>query len=125
VLLLPKDAILQEEGKAYVYALRDNPSPVATTEFPTFLAERVEIGMGLEDSAHVQVFRGLNDGDRVVINGQYSLKPGTVVRVMDLTSEIEAKADLSAEEALAEAQARRDEMSSMDERSQDTVTGRQ
>lgn len=115
VLLIPKDAVLEEDGKSFVYAIREVAAPDETN---MLRAERVEVGLGLEDSARVQVFRGLADDDRVVVNGHYSLKPDSAVSIMDLDAELEATAGLSAEQALAEAEARREELSELGETGQ-------
>lgn len=110
VLLLPKDAIMQEDGESFVYVLRDAPAEVGgPDEGALYAAERVAIGTALEDSANVQVFRGLEETDQVVISGQYSLKPGSPVRIMDIDADLAAKAGVSADEALAAADSHEEE----------------
>lgn len=74
---------------------------------PKFIAERIEVTLGLEDSRLAEILSGLDDGDLVVTNGQHTLKPGANLKVTNATDEILSKAGLSVEEALAAAEARR------------------
>jgi len=76
---------------------------------PLLVAKRVEIFTGLEDSERIQVFRGLKDTDLLVINGQHSLRDGTLVRVTNIQDEINTYSDLTADEALEAAEKKRKE----------------
>ncbi len=143
VLLIQKEAIVEDNGRKYVYILQEpdgediasGQEPVArsedTTEHgslltpeaeasedvapstppaePALVARRVEILTGLEDSDRIQVFRGLHDTDLLVINGQHSLRDGALVRVTNIQSELDEKADLTANEALDAAKAKREQ----------------
>lgn len=147
VLLVPKEAILEENGRKFILLARKSETQLnanveaesSTAEpetheggklltpeveasekdvleadrseyaEPGYTAERVEIRTGLEDSKFVQIFSGLTDGDLVIINGQHTLKTGTLIRVLNTKDAIWSKSDLSADEALSEAKKRREE----------------
>ncbi len=71
------------------------------------IAKRVEVQTGFEDSNRVEILSGIDDDSIIVTLGQHTLKPGARVRITNAKDEIEANADMSAEEALAAAQAER------------------
>lgn len=75
---------------------------------PRFVADRVEIFTGLEDSTRVEILSGIEEGDLLVTNGQHTLKPGSFLNVTNATEEILSKAGLDLDEALAAAQKRRE-----------------
>jgi len=62
-MLVPKEAVLDHEGKKIVYVL------LSGEEF-----ERREVRLGDEYGDKVAVLSGLNDGERVVTQGAYQLK---------------------------------------------------
>ena len=75
-------------------------------EGPPLTFDRVEVEIGLEDSTHAEILSGVEDGDLIVTNGQYSLagvRESTRVRITNATDEIMAKAGLSAADALVAA----------------------
>ena len=149
-MLVPKEAIIEENGRSYVMVARRNetvdeksgeaPESEAAgaeaaardvakiltgeveasvkedlepdaSEFPgpSYTAERVEVRTGIEDSLSVHVFAGLSDEDLVITNGQHTLKSGALIRLTSTREAIWSNADLSADEALAEAKERREE----------------
>lgn len=138
-LLVPKDAVLEENARKYLFVVeQDKPEPSAdvtaapaaseeqapqepqkapeaeeTTadDKPTFLAKRVEIETGFEDSNSAEVVKGIDDTSLIVVLGQHTLKPGSRVTITNASDEILAKAGLSAEQALAAAKARRKQAS--------------
>jgi hypothetical protein len=61
--LIPKEAVLEHEGKKIVYVL------LSGEEF-----ERREVVVGDEMGNKVAVLSGLNKGERVVTQGAYQLK---------------------------------------------------
>ena len=147
VLLVPKEAIVEENGRKFLFLAREDESkrnadakteslrPESETRdggklltpeveasekdevvadasesaAPAFVAERIEIRTGLEDSKSVQIYSGLADGDWVIINGQHTLKDGALIRVLKAKDAIWSKSELSADEALSEAKKRREE----------------
>jgi RND family efflux transporter MFP subunit len=62
-MMIPKEAVLEHEGKKIVYVL------LSGEEF-----ERREVTIGDELSGKVAVLSGLNNGERVVTQGAYQLK---------------------------------------------------
>ncbi len=69
--MIPKQAVLEAEGKRFVYVLRSGE------EF-----ERREVTLGDEHGERVAVLKGLNSGERVVTQGawqlrQHELRPST------------------------------------------------
>lgn len=130
VLLVPKDALIEENARRYLFVVE---KPVeAETEEPAvvlvepetvggavrpemgeaaaqdFVANRVEVDVGLEDSSKIEVLSGVTDTSLVVVLGQHTLKPGAQVRVTNTTDEILAKAGMTAEEALKAAKESRE-----------------
>ncbi len=74
VLLLPREAVLQELQAAHVFVVVDGK------------AVKREVTLGLEDGDNRQVLDGVAAGDRVVVAGQGGLKNGTAVEVVDAGS---------------------------------------
>ena len=62
-MMIPKEAVLEHEGKKIVYVL------LSGEEF-----ERREVTIGDESGGNVAVLAGLNKGERVVTQGAYQLK---------------------------------------------------
>ena len=62
-MLIPKEAVLEHEGKKFVYVL------LSGEEF-----ERREVSVGDEIGNKIAVLSGLNKGERVVTQGAYQLK---------------------------------------------------
>ncbi len=134
VLLAPKEALLEEEGRHYVFvarvpvnaAAKDAPAPapgsaeatpnaaavVGTPKAPApegdvYEAERVEVQTGLEDSDRIQIVSGVGENDLLITNGQHTLKPGSHVRVTNVHDAVWKNAELTADEALARAAEKR------------------
>ena len=113
-LLAPKDAVLEETGRRYVYVVVDedgNPpgaDPMAAAqEFDRLVAERRYIETGLEDGYFTEVVSGLDDNAFVVTVGHYNLRHGADVRLMDTDEELQAGLEVSADEALERARRER------------------
>jgi len=128
-LLVPKDAVLEENARKYLFVVEQekaeptadtqpagSPDPAQTAaetppknDKPVFLANRIEIETGFEDSNSVEVVKGIDDSALIVVLGQHTLKPGSRVTVTNANDEILARAGLSAEDALAAAKERRED----------------
>ncbi len=137
VLLVPKDAVIEENARTYVFVARradaeteasgdeqsemqaeegaetatDAPAaedsaaaPADANETDPWVAERVEVEVGLEDSDESEIVAGLNERDLVVTLGQQTLKPGTRISITTAEKELAKSAGLSAEEALKAAE---------------------
>lgn len=68
-LVMPRAALLEEEGKYYAVAVRDGK------------AHRVEISRGFQDGDRIEVLSGLVQGDLVVIEGAYALAQDAPVQI--------------------------------------------
>ena len=60
-LVMPKAATLEEEGKYFAVAVRNDR------------AHRAEIVLGFRDGNRIEVLSGLSEGDQVVLEGAYAL----------------------------------------------------
>lgn len=138
-LLVPKEVLVEENGKKYAFVLSPDGDhtvalkPKATTpktsndstvsaeaedgesiekRTQVYVAKRVEVMTALEDSDRVQVIIGLTDKDLMVVNGQHSLKDGAQVRVTNMQSELDLSQTMSNEELLKAAkESRKDDES--------------
>jgi membrane fusion protein (multidrug efflux system) len=134
-LLVPKDSIVEENARKYLFLVRKPeaastpaadaaaaadappaaetpgaaaPAAVSDTTSLASVAERVEVRAGLEDKDHVEILSGLTDQDLVVTVGQHNLKSGSKVDVMNIEDALMARMDLNADDALKEARAKRE-----------------
>lgn len=113
-LVVPKDAVVEENARSYLMiaepaaAAEDGAAGPGDGE-PAHVARRVEVEKGLEDSEVVQILSGVSEDSLVVVMGQHTLKPDARVTITSASAEIEARASLSAEEALEAARTRSEE----------------
>lgn len=70
-LMIPKGAVMSEDGTNSVYVLTDR------------LVFRRTIQTGYENGANIEVTGGLSDGDSVITVGQSSLQDSALVQVVD------------------------------------------
>ena len=70
VLLLSKDSLIKERGHTRVFVHENGRALLR------------EVSLGLEGEKYVEVVRGLQEGEEVIIVGQYELKDMMPVRVM-------------------------------------------
>lgn len=123
VLMVPKDAIIEENARKYLMVVKEEEpgapegtvtgeeaaeaapapaeSPVDEKKAAKLVAERIEIKTGLADSNNIEVTEGIGDDALVVTLGQHTLKSGSQVKITTAESEIDALASLTADEALA------------------------
>ncbi|SDJ89011.1 efflux RND transporter periplasmic adaptor subunit [Natronincola ferrireducens] len=69
VLWIPEGAIFQQEGKDFVFVNRDNTAVLQ------------EIEKGLESNRRVEVVRGLEEGEEVILSPDENLTVGATIRV--------------------------------------------
>ncbi|TDK23317.1 efflux RND transporter periplasmic adaptor subunit [Luteimonas aestuarii] len=69
-LTIPRLALLDDEGEPAVYVVRDGK------------AVRVQVALGYQDGAFVEVREGLAEGDAVVTAGKVALRDGSAVQVI-------------------------------------------
>lgn len=98
VLVVPRQAIVWEDGTSVVYRMIDAPEdedtgdadaePVADedtdgdTEGPQFVAERVVVELGLVDEISAEILTGIETGDPIVTVGQTNLRDGAPIRAV-------------------------------------------
>jgi RND family efflux transporter MFP subunit len=71
VIAIPRSALLYSGSQAYLY-IADSSE----------VAHRVNVEVGLQVEDMIEIKDGLNEGDRLVIEGQSLLTEGTLVRVL-------------------------------------------
>ena len=114
-LMVPKNAIVEENTRKYVYIVErpasdaETPAPSASDSGSVFVASRKEIQTGLEDSTNIEVLEGIADDNLVVTVGQQTLKSGAEVKLTSVQEELLAKSGLSADEALKAAKEEHDQ----------------
>lgn len=70
-LLVPAEAVLEEEGKDFVYSVAEGK------------AQKRAVVKGWAQDSLVAITQGLQEGEKIVVAGQHRLKPGTKVRVLE------------------------------------------
>jgi membrane fusion protein (multidrug efflux system) len=70
-LVVPRGAVITDRGEQIVYVAADST------------ADRRAVTAGFEDDAFVEILSGVSEGERVVVQGQRSLKPGSPIKIMD------------------------------------------
>lgn len=83
-LLLPKEAVVHELQKTYVFVAKDG------------VAEKRAITLGLEEGVKVEATQGLAAGEQVIIAGQGGLKDGAAIQLLGTTEKTQ-EADRTAE----------------------------
>jgi multidrug efflux pump subunit AcrA (membrane-fusion protein) len=127
VLVVPKEAVLYDNGMPVVYRMVEAPEEEDETEDdaaeddepaddaeegdttaeqtedededegPKYIAERVVLQLGLTDVTTAEVVKGLSKGDRIVVVGHTSLKDGARIREPSEEATPSAQADLAEE----------------------------
>ena len=69
-LVVPREALLEDGGEPALYVVRDGA------------ASRVAVQLGYADGGWVEVRRGVDAGDRVVVAGKAALREGSPVQVI-------------------------------------------
>jgi membrane fusion protein (multidrug efflux system) len=114
-LVVPKDAIVEENARRYVMVVQPGQSAVtgdggqvaATTtpapEIPEWVAARVEVETGLEDSNYTEVLSGIDEKTLVITLGQQTVNEGDGIEVGNLKETLQTRGEQSAEDALEKA----------------------
>ncbi len=71
--LVPKVALVNDRGEQVVYVSADST------------AERRVVEIGFQDDRNAEILTGVNDGERVVVKGQRTLKNGAAIKILDGT----------------------------------------
>ncbi|MFQ5737532.1 MAG: efflux RND transporter periplasmic adaptor subunit [Acidobacteriota bacterium] len=70
-VLIPKRAIIEEDGQQYVFVAEDEKT------------SRQKVTLGYESNGQVEVLEGLSSGQKVVVAGQGGLKEGSKIKVTE------------------------------------------
>ncbi|MBM3320083.1 MAG: efflux RND transporter periplasmic adaptor subunit [Candidatus Eisenbacteria bacterium] len=70
-LLVPKTAVISDKGEQVVFVVPDS------------IAARRVVEVGFQNEADAEIASGLEEGERVVVQGQRSLQDGQAVRILD------------------------------------------
>lgn len=98
-----------DDADAEADADADADADAEEDEGPLLVANRVEVETDFEDSDYYEIISGIDDTALIVTLGQHTLKSSSRVRLTDATTEILAKAGLTAEEALKAAEEKKAE----------------
>ena len=134
-LAVPKDAIIEDNTRRYVMLVEraDEPepqeaidgteqeettaeestdaegetadTPAPDKKAPEWVATRAEVEVGLEDADYTEILSGIDPDALVITLGQQTVNDGDPVEVSTIEGAMEAKAALSADEALEAAKA--------------------
>lgn len=69
-VLVPKRAVVYDDGLPHVFVVQDST------------ASKVQFQMGFDDTEHVEVLSGVDQGDQIVVVGQNGLKDQAKVRII-------------------------------------------
>jgi RND family efflux transporter MFP subunit len=119
-LVVPKDAVLEENARMYLMTVlpegqanaQDPSAAPETTAKPgesVFVAQRIEVKTGLEDSNSIEVLSGVDDNSQVVVLGQHTLKQNSYVTITSAEKELKAREGVSFDEAIAAAKKKSEE----------------
>jgi membrane fusion protein (multidrug efflux system) len=73
-VLIPKRAIVEEDGETFVFVTSDDT------------VRRVHVALGYQHGGDVEVVDGVTSGDSVVVAGQGGLKEGSKIRLVESTA---------------------------------------
>lgn len=114
-LVVSKDALIEENARSYLMVVEpdeakaDEASAGGESAGEVFVARRIEIEKGLEDSNFVEILSGVDDGTKVVVMGQHTLKANALVTITTASREIESRAGMTPDEALEAARRKSEE----------------
>lgn len=74
-VLLPKEALMRENGAVYVYVIENGAT------------RRTAVTLGLDDGYTVEILSGVKEGDTVVTKGQAYLNDGIAIEIIEGTGE--------------------------------------
>jgi hypothetical protein len=86
-------------------------TPAAKPEEAAWIAQRVEVKTGLEDSNNTEVLSGVDDNTQVVVLGQHTLKQNSYVTITSTEKELKAREGVSFDDAIAAAKKKSEEES--------------
>src|SRR5271168_600563 len=75
VLSVPRGAVETENGRRYVFVVKQNPLAVSQSKL-----EKREIQVGIADTTSYEVVSGLQESDMVAMPGEFDLRDGMAVK---------------------------------------------
>ena len=110
-LAVPKDAVLEDNTRNYVMIAEpadDSPDTAQSGQGQdqnsmVYIARKTEVETGLDDGDYIEITKGLDENTLVIVMGQHTLKPDSLVTISSADREIAARQDLPLDEALARA----------------------
>lgn len=75
ILVLPQDAIVQEQGEKFVFVAEGNS------------ANKTKITTGRRDDGRLEILTGIKEGDAVIVFGQQGLKDGAAIIAANVGAE--------------------------------------
>jgi len=106
-LVVPKDAVIEENAQHYVMVVRestaDDEAVETNVEHTGWVAARVPVETGLEDSNYTEILSGVDEDTRVITLGQQTVRDGEPVTVGDLEATLQARGALSTDQLLEKA----------------------
>jgi len=81
VLSVPRGAVETESGHRYVFVVKDNPLAVSQKTL-----EKREIRVGIADATSYEVLNGLQEGEVIALPGDFDLRDGMAVKVVNTDS---------------------------------------
>ncbi len=136
-LVVPKDAVLEENARTYLMVVTpelegqpregEPPAPpdTANADETVYVAQRVEIKTGLEDSNNIEVVSGIDESADVVVMGQHTLKQNALVTISSARQEIESRTDIPLDSALDAARKKSEEEAAKQQREAEAAAGAQ
>lgn len=108
VLVVPKDAVVEENARRYVMVAQTqapgggavSPGEGSTPSVPKWIAARVEVETGLEDSNYTEILQGIDDKTLVITLGQQTVKEGDEIEIGKVDATLKSRGAQSADEAL-------------------------
>lgn len=73
VIVIPESCVFIRENKHFVYKIEDNAVSLAP------------VTLGIAEKENIEITDGIEEGDEIVLKGQYRLYPGSEVKVFDKT----------------------------------------
>lgn len=105
VIIVPKDALIEENARTYLMIVKEQPATEGETSGkPALTAERVEVQTGLEDSNNTEITSGIADTAQVITLGQHTLKSGSSIVITNAEEQLAAKAGINPKQVLSEAE---------------------
>ena len=122
-LVVPKDAVIEENARMYLMTVTSEPQAgaqnqsapaaapdaAAKPEETASVAQRVEVKTGLEDSNNIEILSGVEDNTQVVVLGQHTLKQNSYVTITSAEKELKAREGVSFDDAIAAAKKKSEE----------------